>query len=214
MKHYLGISLVLLVAATILLFFVRRCENAVARTAAGISRTFLSALQVQPEIRVNQVIITTQTAPIAELAIVSKEQLVTYVLSEKIRFLNRDVPLTGKRITAQAAYRIKAGYDLKEPFRVEIDSASGKVTAQLPPARILSVERIGELTLQDEDQLLNRITSDERQKVLNELDKLAHSGAESSGIVRDAEEQALARLKELATRNGQTIFFSAPQHLN
>lgn len=213
MKHYLGISLVLLTLAAILLFVLRRCEDAVARTAAGVSRTFLTALQVQPEIRVNQVIIHSQTAPIAELAIVSKEQLVTYSLNEKIRFLQLDVPLTGKTITAQAIYRIKAGYDLKEPFRVEIDPTSHRVTAQLPPAKILSIERIGDLTLQDQDNLLNRITPEERQKVLNDLDKLARQGAEQSSLVQDAEAQTLTRLKELAERNGQTIHF-APDKRN
>lgn len=214
MKHYLGICLVLLTLAAITLFFIRRCENTVARTAAGISKTFLSALSVQPQIRVNQTVILSQTAPIAELAIVSKEALVTYGITQKLNLLSRDIPFTGKTITAQATYRLKAGYDLKDPFLVQIDSTTGRITAQLPRARLLSVERIGPLTLQDEDSLLNRITPQEREKVLNELDAAAHQMGQQSGLIDDAEKQAIARLEELAMRNGQKLFLQAPHPAN
>lgn len=207
MKHYLGICLVLLTLAGIVLFAVNRCENAAVRTAASIARTFQTVLQMKPEIRINQTVITTQTSPIAELAVVSKEELVNYSILEKYQFMQHDVPLTGKSITAQAVYRLKAGYDLREPFRVEIDSATHRITAQLPPAKILSVERIGDLTLQDHDAWLNRITPEERQKVLNELDKTAHQTAEHSGLIEDAEHQVVARLQELAALNGQKFFF-------
>ncbi|PAW77634.1 MAG: hypothetical protein B9S32_10155 [Verrucomicrobia bacterium Tous-C9LFEB] len=210
MKHYLGICLILLTAAAIALFFIRRCENAVARTASSISKTFLSALSVQPQVSVNQTVILSQTSPIAELAIVSKEALVTYGIREKLNVLSREVPLTGKTLTAQAAYRMKAGYNLKEPFLVQIDSTSGRITAQLPPARLLSVERIGPLTLQDEDSLLNRITPQEREKVLNELDAAARHMAQQSGLIEDAEKQAVSRLEELAMRNGQKLFLRLP----
>lgn len=213
MKHYIGLSLVLAVAVALLLVVMQHCEHVASRAAVNVSRAFIEALHVQPEIRINQTILTTQTAPIAELAIVSKEQLVTYALNEKIQLFNRTVPFTGKSITAQAAYRIKAGYDLTEPFRVNIDSRSGRVTAQLPAAKLLSVERIGELSLQDNDQWLNRITPEERQKVLNELDALARHGAESSGLVADAEKQAMERLEELAGRNGQKLIISKLENL-
>lgn len=205
MKHYLGICLVLLTLAAVILFAVRRCENAVARAVTGVSKTFLSALQVQPQITVRQTVIMTQTAPIAELAIVTRDQLVTYGINQKVQFLHHDVPLTGKTLTAQAAYRVKAGYNLREPFRVQIDPLTSHVTAELPPARILSIERIGPLSLQDQDALLNRITPEEREKVLNELDTLARRTAEESGLKQDAQDQAIARLEELAKANGQKL---------
>lgn len=205
MKHYLGICLVLLTLTGILLFLVRHCENAAIHTASAVTKTFQSVFQLTPEIRVNQTIISTQTAPIAELAIVSKDQLVIYSLSEKYQFLQHDVPLTGKSITAQAVYRIKAGYDLHEPFRVSIDSSSNRITAELPPAKILSVERIGDLTLADQDAILNRISESDRIKVLNELDSAARDAATKSTLIADAEHQAVARLQELAAKNGQTF---------
>lgn len=213
MKHYIGISLVLVALAVSLIVVMQHCENTAARAAVGVAQAFAGAFHMQPEIRINQTILTTQTAPIAELAVVSKEQLVTYALNEKIELFKHTVPFTGKSIVAQAAYRIKAGYDLKQPFRVDIDSRTGRITAQLPPAKILSVERIGELSLQDRDDWLNRITPDERQKVINELDALARTGAENSGLVADAEKQAETRLTELAAENGQKIIISRLKNL-
>jgi hypothetical protein len=212
MKHYLGLCLVLVTLAAVAMTLLKRCENTAARSVSAITRTFQSVLQVQPEIRINQTVITTQTAPIAELAIVSKDQLVHYSLSEQLQLWHHNIPLTTKSISVQAVYRIKAGYNLQEPFRVSIDSRTGKISAQLPPAHILSIERIGELSLSDHDELLNRISTDERAQVLNELDRVARTSAEQSGIVQDAEKQSVVRLQELAAKNGQTFFFIDPTY--
>jgi Protein of unknown function (DUF4230) len=184
-----------------------RCESAMNRTLAGITNTFDSVLKVRPEIRINQTVVYEQTASIAEFAIVSKEQLVDYTYQEHKQIIGGQIPLTEKKITARALYTIKAGFDLHQPFVVDINSESGKIEAELPPAQILSLEQLNAPTLKDEAGLLNPVTEEERQQVLDGLAASARQAAVNSGLVQDAEKQALERLQEISKRNGQSIQF-------
>jgi siroheme synthase len=76
MKHYLGICLILLTGAAIVLFGVHSCSQTVDHTIDHVREAFSQVLNIQPQVTVNQRVILTQTAPIAELAVVTKEELV------------------------------------------------------------------------------------------------------------------------------------------
>jgi len=177
MKHYLGICLVLVTAAAIGFFVLHSCTAAVDHTIDHVSNAFGAVLHVQPEVTVNQRVVLTQTAPIAELAVVTKEELITIGLNEHLEVLSMQIPLTEKKITAEATYRIKAGFDLRKPFTVEIDPVTHAVHAAMPHAQILSVEQIGDLTYHGEDSVLNRITDEERAQTLGSLNAAAHDAA-------------------------------------
>ena len=205
MKHYLGISLVLATLAAIAWFALRSCTAAVDHTVDTVRDAFVSVLRVQPQVTINQRVVLTQTAPIAELAVVTKEELVTIGLTEHLEVMSMAIPLTEKKLTAEAVYRIKAGFDLREPFSVEIDPATHAVHARMPHAIILSVEQIGDLTYNGDDALLNRITDAERAEVVNNLNGAAHAEAEKSGLKEDAEKQVEERLNQLINHNGQAI---------
>jgi hypothetical protein len=205
MKHYLGICLVLVTLAAIAFFALRTCANTVDDTIAQVRTAFAQVLTIQPKITVNQRVVLTQTAPIAELAVVTKEELITLGFTEHLEVLSFQVPLTEKKLTAEAVYRIKAGFDLHEPFSVEIDPATHALHATMPHAKILSVEQVGELSLKGEDATLNRITDAEREKIVNNLQAAAHDEAEKSSLKQDAEQQVTQRLKELMTHNGQSL---------
>jgi len=205
MKHYLGICLILVTFAGIGFFVLRSCTSAVDQTIDSVRDAFVSVLRVQPQITVNQRVILTQTAPIAELAVVTKEELVSLAFTEHLEVLSVQIPLTEKKLTAEATYRLKAGFDLREPFSVTIDSATRVIRAKMPHAKILSVEPIDELTYHGDDALLNRITDDDRAKILNSLNAAARAAAESSTLKSDAEQQVTQRLNELIIHNGQPI---------
>ncbi len=205
MKHYLGICLVLVTLAGIGFFALRSCATAADQTIAGVRDAFAQVLRVQPRITVNQRVVLTQTAPIAELAIVTKEELVTLGFTKHFEVLSYAVPLTEKKLTAEAVYRLKAGFDLSQPFSVEIDPATHNLRATMPHAKILSVEQIGDLTYRADDAVLNRITDEERAKILNDLHAAARDAAEESTLKSDAEQQVTQRLKELMKHNGQPI---------
>jgi len=205
MKPYLGICLVLVTLAGIAWFALRSCTAAVDHTIDSVRDAFAQVLRVQPEVTVNQRVVLTQTAPIAELAVVTKEELVTLGFNEHLEVLSVQIPLTEKTLTAQAAYRIKAGFDLRKPFSVEIDPVTHALRAAMPHATILSVEQVGDLTYHGEDAMLNRVTDDERAQILNNLNAAAHDAAEKSTLKMEAEQQVAQRLNEIMSHNGQSL---------
>ena len=205
MKHYLGICLVLITVAGIVFFAVRSCTAAVDQTIGQVRDAFAQVLQVQPQVTVNQRVIFTQTAPIAELAVVTKEELVTVSLDQHFEILSFQVPLTEKKMSAEATFRIKAGFDLHEPFSVEIDPTTHAVHAKMPHAKILSVEQISELNYKGDDSLFSRLTDEERSKIVTNMNAAAHDDAEKSGLKADAEQQVTQRLNDLLGHNGQLM---------
>lgn len=203
MKHYLGICLVLVTLAVLTLLVINRCADATGRAVDQVRDAFASVLQVQPKITIQSRVIQTQTAPIAELAVVTREELISLGFDEHKEFWSCTLPLTEKKLTVSGTFRIKAGYDLHEPFSVAIDPATRHITATLPPAKILSVEQVGDLSFQGEDSLLDRLSDEERTKAVNDLATMARSAAESSTLRRDADSQVRARLAEILARNGE-----------
>lgn len=205
MKHYLGICLVLLTLAAIVFFAVRQCTSAVDNTVTHVADAFASVLQVHPQVTLNQRIVLTQTEPIAELAVVTKDELVTVGLDENFHVLSLQIPLTEKKLTAEATFRLKAGFDLHEPFAVSLDSQTHTVRATMPRAKILSVEQIGDIVLHTDDSVLNRISDDDHEVIEKNLLAAARNAAQTSGLKQDAENQVTQRLNELIQRNGQTL---------
>jgi Protein of unknown function (DUF4230) len=205
MKHYLGICLVLVTAAALCFLALRSCTAAVDHTIGSVRDAFAQVLRVQPQVTVNQRVVLAQTSPIAELAIVTREELVTIGLNEHLEVLSVQIPLTEKKLTAEAAFRLKAGFDLKEPFSVEIDPVTHALHAAMPHAKILSVEQVGDLTYHGDDSMLNRITDEERSEILSNLNAAAHDAAEKSNLKIQAEQQVTQRLQELMSHNGKTL---------
>jgi hypothetical protein len=205
MKHYLGICLVLITLAGIAWFGLRSCTNSVDHTVDSVRDAFVSVLRVTPQITINQRVVLTQTAPIAELAVVTKEELITIGENVHTEVLSVQVPLTEKKLTAEAQFRIKAGFDLREPFSVIIDPITHDIHAKMPSAKILSVEQIGDLRLKGDDAWLNRITDAERADLVNKLNAAAHDVAEKSDLKADAQKQVTQRLNDLLHQNGKAL---------
>lgn len=205
MKHYIGVCLVLVTLALLTLLVINRCTDATAHAIAQVRDAFASVLQVQPKITINERVVQTQTAPIAELAVVTKEELITLGFNEHKEIGSYPIPLTEKELTVEGTYRLKAGYDLHQPFSVTIDPATHHLKATLPPAKILSVEQVGDISFKGEDSILNRLSDAERTQAVNDLAQMAHRTAASSSLTHDADAQVRRRLEELLTHNGQEI---------
>ena len=205
MKHYLGICLVLVTVAVLCFLALRACTSALDQGVTHVADAFSQVLHVQPQVTVNERVVLTQTAPIAELAVVTKEELVSIGLDEHLELLTLQIPLTEKKLTAEATFRLKAGFDLREPFSVSVDPATHAVKATMPHAKILSVEQIGDVAFHGEDAMLNRVTDDERAQILKNLDLAARDAAEKSDLKADAEKQVTQRLTDLMNHNGQSL---------
>jgi hypothetical protein len=177
------------------------------QSSAEISRAFHDVLQVQPEVRIDQMVFFGQVSPIAELAVVTRDQQVDYTFTHNLTWAGKDLPFTEKKVQLKSVYRAKAGFNLKEPFRLQVNSQTGEISADLPPARILSLERVGDLTYRDDDTWLNRLTPEERTTLLNQVDAYARQQAEQSGLGAEAEAQVQQRLQELLEKNGRKVEF-------
>ena len=112
MKPYLGVCLVLVTIAVLAVATLYSCASLASHTVDHIRDAFAQVLQVQPQVTINSRVVLTQTAPIAELAVVTKEELVTLDYTQHLEVLSYQVPLTEKKLEVEATYRIKAGFDL------------------------------------------------------------------------------------------------------
>ena len=89
-----------------------------------------------------------------------------------------------KRIKLHGTYLIKAGFDLREKFTVDV--RPNEVVIALPHARILSVEQEQVEVLTLENGLWNRISPDDIQAQLATLPEQARQKA--AGLPAEAEQ--------------------------
>ena len=205
MKPYLGVCLVLLTIGVLALVGLRACQQAGVASINAVRAAFSDVLHLQPEISVETRVVYAQTVPLAELAVVGKDELVSIEMEEHKAWLNLAIPLTTQTLRAESVYRVKAGFDLRQPFRVAIDPLTHTVTAQMPPAKILSLEAVGPLSVNGQSALLNQITDAERNDLLEQLQNTARVEANASGLKKEAESQVQARLTQLLAKNGTSL---------
>lgn len=165
----------------------------------GITSVFTEAFQLTPKIVQDNRVVLQQSAPLAEFAVLQKEG--SYQFTWAHRWMGSE-----KKIEVQGNYRAKAGFDLGEPFTVTLEK-DGAIHADLPPAKLLSFEKVGDLHFRDASGWFNKVTSEERSQVLNAFEEKAREEMLQSGLLAEAEAQALGRLQDLARRNGQEMVF-------
>lgn len=151
---------------------------------------FVAVAQLQPQVTVNEQVIFTQSSPVMELAVINQQTVV-----------ERETSTTWlgstKRLRIRGVYNVKAGFDLQQPFSVHLDNGHpGKVSVQMPPARILSVEqqKLDVLTL--EDGVWNHVKAGDLTSEINELNLDARGKAWHAGILDKAQKTLADGLKE------------------
>jgi hypothetical protein len=178
---------------------VRSCVNlptklasrTVAGVREGIAEVFVDLLHVRPEVREGTKVVWGQTSALLEIVVAEKKIEVGYDW-EHVWLGSRKV------IHLTQSYLVKAGFDLKKSFVVEIGQGPGEVTACLPPAEILAVSPVGVVSYQDEEGWWNKLTEQDREGAMQKLSDEARRVASSSGLVQEAEERTGSRLTELA----------------
>ena len=99
MKHYVGVCLILVTIAVLTLVVINRCTAAAGSAVDRVRDAFAAVLQVQPKITINSRVIQSQTAPIAELAVVTREESVSLGFDEHKELWSYTLPLTEKKLT-------------------------------------------------------------------------------------------------------------------
>jgi hypothetical protein len=178
---------------------IRETGRGSADAIRAVTGVFEEFAQLRPKVIERETVVLEQSAPIAELAVLQKD--FQYEFEWKSTWIG-----SVKVIRVRAAFRAKAGFDLHEPFTVRIRE-NGDITALLPPAKLLSVERVGELRFEDSDGWWNKVNNAERASALNEFERQARERIAASGILQEAETQSLDRLRELAAKNGAPMLF-------
>jgi hypothetical protein len=164
-----------------------RIETWPERTAERVLKAFREVAQIQPRITVHDQVVFEQTKSALELAVVTRETQVEHEV-EHDWFGSR------KRIRLRGTYIVKAGFDLRERFAVEINGRH--IRAELPPPRILSVDLKSTEVLLMENGLWNRINPHDLEIELQALPELARRKAGQSGLPNEALETFTRRMRE------------------
>jgi hypothetical protein len=193
-------ALVLVLLAATVAFYVAvvKVPSDLARkTADGVRQAF----DFTPEVRVNQTVVIEQNTPILEVATVSREMFVNHAWRQTWMG-------STKTIEIQGVFTAKAGFDLRQPFRIDIEEKPLHVVARLPPPKLLSVEMKEYRVLKDENGWWNSVTPKDREEAVRQMRADAVEQATRSGLLEEAEASAEARIREIVQRNGSTVVFA------
>ena len=189
-------ALIVLILALLAAFIFIRVENwpkrAVGQSVAELERlgreardTFVNLAHLQPRVTVNNRVYLEQTTTIAELSVLARRVEVEHEMLHSWAGSTKRIKLSG-------TYRIKAGFDLRKRFTVNINP--NEVVIELPHAQILSVEQERVEVQALENGLWNRISPDDIQTELGVLPQLARE--KSAALPAEAEQVFTRELSE------------------
>jgi hypothetical protein len=195
-RHGLSWKFILLVIALALIgtgaWMYYRLETWPQRTAREVSRAFSELAGIQPRITVHDRVFMEQTSPVLELAVVTRETMVE-------REMEHEWLGSKKRIRIRATYSIRAGFDLTQSFSVRLDDR--RISAELPPAKILAIDPRDVEVLAFENGLWNKISPTELESELRALPDLARRKALETGLTKEALDIFSKRLRDQLGRD-------------
>jgi hypothetical protein len=195
-----GVVLALAMVAGSIAFyviFVKAPSDLARNTADGIRELF----NFTPRVKIEQTVVIEQSAPILEVATVSKGIFVDHHWEHT--WLG-----STKSVEMQASFTVKAGFDLHEPFEITVEKNPLRVYAGLPAPKILSLQMDNYRITRDENGWWNRVSDADREHAVMELQNVARQKAESSGILEEVRSSAEQRIREIVERNGATVAFN------
>lgn len=194
-------TLILVVGAAVVFYVIviRAPIELAHATADGIREVF----NFTPRVTVNQTVVIEQNTPILEVATVSRGISVDHTWSHTWLGSTKTIQVLG-------SFTAKAGFDLREPFTIEVERNPLRVVATMPPPRLLSLELDSYRVLRDESGWWNRIADADREAAVRDLVELARTRAVASGILEEARATAELRIREIVERNGASVAFVPP----
>jgi hypothetical protein len=176
------------------------------RIGSTLAAEFDRTLKITPEVRVNSVVVVVASTPVTEWVVLEKKALVRHSWSQT--WLH-----STKKFEIEATFTAKAGFDLSEPFRINIDPVTYNIETNLPSPRILSLGMSDIRVLRDEDGLWNKLTAEDREKAFRALEKQAKRQFAASPLLAEARLEAEKRLREILASSGQKIEFAPQKNL-
>jgi hypothetical protein len=189
----------LFAAVALYIVFVKIPTDLATNISQGIKETF----NFTPQVRVEETVVIEQNTPIFEVATVARDLAVEYSWSHQWLGSTKTIALRG-------TFTAKAGFDLKEPFSLDIQKYPLKVQARMPAPKILSIQLNSYRIIHDESGWWNRISDSDRESAVQALQQIAHEKAQNSGILAEARSTIEQRIKEIVERNGAMVEFKYP----
>ena len=194
----LAFTLIAVIVAIVVVIIFLRIETWPTRTARqstaelekigkDLRAAFIDVAHLQPRITINDRVYMEQSAPVSELAVLSRRIEVEH------EFLHTWVG-SSKRVKLHGTFVAKAGFDLQQ--NLSIDIRPGEIIVQLPHAKILGVEQEQVDVLAFENGLWNRISGQDLEDELSVLPKLALKRALENGLPAEAEHTLQRQLDE------------------
>ena len=194
----LAFTLIALIVTIVAVVIFLRVETWPARTARqstaklekigkDLRAAFIDVAHLQPRITINNRVYMEQSAPVSELAVLSRRIEVEH------EFLHTWVG-SSKRVKLHGTFVAKAGFDLQQ--NLSIDIRPREIVVQLPHAKILGVEQEQVDVLAYENGLWNRISGQDLQDELSVLPKVAWKRAMENGLPAEAERTLQRQLDE------------------
>jgi hypothetical protein len=184
----------LAIALAVYVIVVKVPTDLAHNVAEGVRHNF----NFTPEVRLNETVVVQQSAPILELATVSKSLMVEETYTHT--FLG-----STKILVVRGIFTAKAGYDLNQKFLLRITTNPTKITAEFPEPKLLSLEMTRYEVVRDESGWWNYITREEREAAVNRLQDKARQQALASGLLRDAQTLMERELHTLLGAHGVPV---------
>jgi len=179
-----------------------RIETWPERTSQRVLKAFREVAQIQPKITIHDRVVFEQTKDALELAVVTRETQVE-------REMEHEWFGSRKRIRLRGTFNVKAGFDLREQFAVQIEGR--RIRAQLPPPKILSIDAKETEVLLLENGLWNKINPKDLEVELQALPELARRKAAQTGLPNEAAETFMKRMREKLAPAYEVEFVEEPK---
>ena len=189
---------IILVIVTILISFIiavqvvlHETTKAVTAMAQGIAQEFKAAFNAAPIITVNHRVVAAESHPIAELATASKS------MSVDTTFVSTWLHST-KTISVRGRFVAKAGFDLNQLFKINLQTHPKQMTVTLPGPRILSVEMTANEITDQKGGVVNWLQPQDHEAALRQLTDEAKLEFEKSSLKDAAKAEMEKRIRAIA----------------
>ena len=158
--------------------------------AGKVRGAFVAIAGMQPRVTVNEHVVYEQSNSMLELAVVEREMSVERETEDTWMG-------STKKLRVRGTFRVKAGFDLTQPFAVQItDGSPPVVSVRMPPPRLLSVEQENIEVLTMDNGLWNHMQPGEYAQAVNDLNTDARLKALRDGLVTEAKKRFTEQLEQ------------------
>lgn len=151
----------------------------------------------------SQDIVTQRLLQVAKL-VASEMTMRDVVVYEQTQFRST------KRVLLVVTAKVSAGIDLSHDTRVEIDSATKRITVSIPPSAITGIDVVNITTYDERAGLWNPFRPSDRDEIQRRVRARILATAKESGLLAHADESAGKVLRDLLAQDGYTVEIRRP----